>query len=318
LIIFIFAIDFIYMTIVQLGYILAVEKYHSFQKASEHSFVTQPTLSMQIKKLEEELEVIIFDRSVNPVQPTSQGKLILAKAKEVVEKHDALLDTALSFKKTLTREIRMGIIPTILPYLAYRFIPEFKRNFPKVSLFIDELVTEEIIEKVMNGDLDAGIMATPLETHGLIEYPLYYEQFLAYASPQHNLSTFDKLNAYQITTDGLWLLKDGHCFRDQVINLCHTDKNYIQKYEVEFRTDSFNSIIRLIDTEGGYTLLPELAKSDLSGNQRKKLRGFYPPIPTREVSLCYRKGYPRTRLLEALKSNIINNIPTKMRKNKVK
>lgn len=301
------------MTIVQLGYILAVEKYHSFQKASEHSFVTQPTLSMQIKKLEEELEVIIFDRSVNPVQPTHEGKLILAKAKEVVEKHDSLLDTALSFKKTLTGEIRMGVIPTILPYLAYRFIPEFKRNFPKVSLFIDELVTEEITEKVMSGDLDAGIMATPLETPGLIEDPLYYEQFLAYTSPQHNLSQFEKLNAYQITTDGLWLLKDGHCFRDQVINLCHTDKNYIQKYEVEFRTDSFNSIIRLIDTEGGYTLLPELAKTDLSGNQRKQLREFYPPVPTREVSLCYRKGYPRARLLDALKNSIINNIPTKMR-----
>lgn len=300
------------MTIIQLGYILAVEKYHSFQKASEHSFVTQPTLSMQIKKLEEELEVIIFDRSVNPVQPTSQGKLILEKAKEVLEKHDALLDTALSFRKTLTGEIRLGIIPTILPYLAYRFIPEFKKRYPKVKLFIDELVTEEIIEKTMQGDLDAGIMATPLDTKGLREDPLYYESFQAYISPKHQLSEFEKLNAYQITTDGLWLLKDGHCFRDQVINLCHTDKNYIEKYEVEFRTDSFNSIIRLIDSEGGYTLLPQLAKTDLSGNQRQKLRDFYPPVPTREVSLCYRKSYPRVRLLEALKTSIQTSIPKSM------
>ncbi len=300
------------MTIIQLGYILAVEKYQSFQKASEHSFVTQPTLSMQIKKLEEELEVIIFDRSVNPVQPTSQGKLILEKAKEVLEKHDALLDTALSFRKTLTGEIRLGIIPTILPYLAYQFIPEFKKHYPKVSLFIDELVTEEIIEKTIKGDLDAGIMATPLDTQGLIEDPLYYESFQAYISPKHQLSEFDKLNTYQITTDGLWLLKDGHCFRDQVINLCHTNKNYIEKYEVEFRTDSFNSIIRLIDSEGGYTLLPQLAKTDLSGNQRQKLREFYPPVPTREVSLCYRKSYPRVRLLEALKTSIQEKIPKSM------
>jgi LysR family transcriptional regulator, hydrogen peroxide-inducible genes activator len=301
------------MTIVQLGYILAVEKYKSFQKASEHSFVTQPTLSMQIKKLEEELEVIIFDRSVNPVRPTTQGRLILDKAKEVVEKHDILLDTALSFKKTLTGEMRMGIIPTILPYIAYRFIPEFKRNYPNVNLFIDELVTEEITERIMSGDLDAGIMATPLETPGLIESPLYYEQFLAYVSQNHSLFDFEKLNAYQITTDGLWLLKDGHCFRDQVINLCHTDKNFIAKYDVEFRTDSFNSIIRLIDTEGGYTLLPEFAKLDLTGLQRKKLREFYSPIPTREVSLCYRRSFPHIRIIDALKSSILNNIPSKMK-----
>ena len=297
------------MTIVQLGYILAVEKYQSFQKASEHSFVTQPTLSMQIKKLEEELDVIIFDRSVNPVRPTSEGKIILAKAKEVIEKHDALMDTVLSLRQDLTGEIRLGIIPTILPYLAYRFIPEFKRKYPKVSLFIDELVTDDICDMLQTGDLDAGIMATPLERPAIIESPLYYEHFMAYTAESHPLAEFDKLNAYQISMDGLWLLKDGHCFRDQVINLCHTDKNYIEKYEVEFRTDSFNSIIRLIDTEGGYTLLPWLAKTDLNSAQRKKLHDFYPPVPTREVSLCYRKSYPRMALLGALKESILNNIP---------
>lgn len=301
------------MTIIQLGYILAVEKYQSFQKAAEHSFVTQPTLSMQIKKLEDELDVLIFDRSVNPVKPTSQGRIILDKAREVLEKHDALLDTVLSFKQELTGEIRLGIIPTILPYLTYRFIPTFRKKYPKVSLFIDELVTEEICKKIQNGELDAGIMATPLDNQAIIESPLYYEQFLAYTASSHPLSEFEKLNAYQITTDGLWLLKDGHCFRDQVINLCHSDRNYIKKYEVEFRTDSFNSIIRLIDTEGGYTLLPSLAKTDLNSNQRKKLREFHEPIPTREVSLCYRRNYPRMALLNALQVMIQESVPKEMR-----
>lgn len=306
------------MTIIQLNYIIAVEKHKSFQKASEHCFVTQPTLSMQIKKLEEELEVILFDRSTNPVQPTSQGKIIINKAKEIIEKSDELLDTVLSLKKELTGEIHLGIIPTILPYLAYRFIPSFKKRYPKVRLLIDELVTEDICKKLADGDLDAGIMATPLGKNGIIEDPLYYEEFMVYASENHPLWSSDKINTYQINTDGLLLLKDGHCFKDQIINLCHTDKNYIEKYELEFRTDSFNSIIRLIDSEGGYTLLPFLGKSDLSIEQRKKLRMFHQPVPTREVSLCFRKSYPRMALIKALKQSILDNVPERLKSNKGK
>ncbi len=309
MIFFIFVIDFIDMTFVQLNYILAIEQYQSFQKASEASFVTQPTLSMQVKKLEEELEVIIFDRSIHPVQPTTEGKLILDRARDIIRQHDELMDTALSFQKTLVGSIRLGIIPTIIPYLTYRFIPWFREKHPRVKLFIEELVTDDIVAGLRRGELDAGIMATPVYEKGIVEDALYYEDFTAYVSPRHHLHEFDKLNSFQITTDGLWLLKDGHCFRDQIINLCHTDKNLVEKYDVEFRTDSFNSIFRLIDTEGGYTLVPKLAHSDLSQRQKHHLRYFNPPVPQREVSLCSRKGYPRHSLLDALKSSIKSNVP---------
>jgi LysR family hydrogen peroxide-inducible transcriptional activator len=312
LIFFIFAIDFIDMTFVQLNYILAIEQYQSFQKASEASFVTQPTLSMQVKKLEDELELIIFDRSVHPVQPTTEGKIILEQAREIIRQHDKLMDTALSFQQTLVGKIRLGIIPTIIPYLTYRFIPYFREKYPRVKLFIEELVTDDIVSGLRRGELDAGIMATPVDEKGIVENPLYYEDFTAYVSPHHRLYEYDKLNSFQITTDGLWLLKDGHCFRDQIINLCHTDKNHVEKYDVEFRTDSFNSIYRLIDTEGGYTLVPKLAHSDLSRKQKTHLRHFNPPVPQREVSLCYRHAYPRHSLLEALKISILTNIPQSM------
>lgn len=300
------------MTFVQLSYILAIEQYRSFQKASEASFVTQPTLSMQVKKLEEEFETIIFDRSVHPVQPTTEGRVILDMARDIIRRHDELLDTALSFQDTLVGSVKLGIIPTIIPYLTYRFIPYFRKKYPRVKLSIDELVTDDIIAGLRRGELDAGIMATPVEEKGIVEYPLYYEDFTAYVSPDHSLYKFDKLNSFQISTEGLWLLKDGHCFRDQIINLCHTNTNVVERYDVEFRTDSFNSIFRLIDTEGGYTLLPILAHGDLDKSHKKHLRYFNPPVPQREVSLCSRKAYPRKSLLEALKNSIQNNIPASM------
>ncbi|MFP4664243.1 MAG: LysR substrate-binding domain-containing protein [Bacteroidales bacterium] len=300
------------MTFVQLSYILAIEQYGSFQKASEASFVTQPTLSMQVKKLEEEFETILFDRSIHPVQPTTEGRVILNIARDIIRRHDELLDTALSFQDTLVGTIKLGIIPTIIPYLTYRFIPYFRKKYPRVKLSIDELVTDDIIAGLRHGELDAGIMATPVEKKGIVEYPLYYEDFTAYVSPDHSLYKFDKLNSFQISTDGLWLLKDGHCFRDQIINLCHTNTNVVEKYDVEFRTDSFNSIFRLIDTEGGYTLLPVFAHGDLDESHKKHLRYFNPPVPQREVSLCSRKGYPGKSLLEALKHSIQKNIPAAM------
>ena len=300
------------MTLQQLEYIIAVDTYRHFVTAAERCFVTQPTLSMQIQKLEDELGVKIFDRSKQPVKPTEIGGHILKQAREVLRSSEKIKELVFNVKNEISGDLRLGIIPTVSPYLLPLFIRKYNKKYPKVTFHVDEMVTEQITEQIQNGFLDMGVVATPLEDNALEEHPLYYEPFVAYINQKHRLFKKMEIEANDIKIDDIWLLSDGHCFRNHAINLCGADSTYIKPLDLEYRTGSLESLIKLVDHQFGYTLLPYLAVSDLRPEQKGMVRYFKNPVPTREISIITPKGYLKYKLIDSLRETIRENIPGNM------
>ncbi|PCI35575.1 MAG: DNA-binding transcriptional regulator OxyR [Flavobacteriaceae bacterium] len=291
------------MTITQLKYVLSVAEYKNFTIASEHCFVTQPTLSMQIQKLEDELEAKIFNRSKKPIQLTSIGEKIVMQAKIIVDESNRIIDIVDQQKGFIGGEFKLGIIPTIMPTLLPMFLKIFIRKFPKVQLKIEELTTEEIIKKLTDGHIDVGIAATPLENDAIKERLLYHEPFVGYVPEEHRLFKSKKISIDNLDIDDILLLEDGHCFKDSVVNLCSAyRKNTSSPFQLE--SGSFNTLIKLSKEGLGMTLLPYLQTLDLSEGDCKSLRDFEEPVPAREVSLLYHKSQLKIQLIEALKKVI--------------
>ncbi len=294
------------MTITQLQYVLAVAEYQNFTLAAEKSFVTQPTLSMQIQKLEDELDILIFDRSKKPIQLTEVGKKIVAQAKNIVNESGRIKDIVDQEKGFIGGEFKLGIIPTIMPTLLPMFLKAFIKKYPKVQLKIQELNTESIIENIMDGHLDAAIAATPLFDDNIKERPLYYEPFVAYIPEGHRLSNSKKIKASDLDIDDILLLEDGHCFRDGVINLCKASRS-IQEDHFHLESGSFETMIRLSNEGLGMTLLPYLQTLDLKPEEKRFLHYFEEPTPAREVSVIYHKSELKMHIIEALR-NVISGI----------
>lgn len=291
------------MTITQLKYTLAVAEYKNFTVAAEHCFVTQPTLSMQIQKLEEELDAKIFNRSKKPIELTEVGKRIVKQAKVIVDESNRIIDIVHQQKGYIGGEFKLGIIPTVMPTLLPMFLTNFTKTYPKVQLIIEELTTEEIVRKLMDGHIDAGLAATPLENEAIKERVLYYEPFVGLIPQGHRLFSKQKLAADDLEMDDILLLEDGHCFKDSVINLCRTNrKNSNQHFQLE--SGSFDTLIKLSKDGLGMTLLPYLNTLDLHEKDKQYLREFETPPPAREVSLIYHKSQLKMQLIEALKSTI--------------
>jgi LysR family hydrogen peroxide-inducible transcriptional activator len=294
------------MTITQLQYVLAVAEYKNFTLAAEKCFVTQPTLSMQIQKVEEELDILIFDRSKKPIQLTDIGQKIVTQAKNIVNEADRIKDIVDLQKGYIGGEFRLGIIPTIMPTLLPMFLNNFIKKYPKVKLIIEELNTAEIIIKLKNGHLDAAIAATPLEDEKIKEIVLYYEPFMVYVPENH--ATFEKkeIEINDLNIDEILLLQDGHCFRDGILNLC---KNTAQNSENKFRIESgsFETLIKLADEGLGITLLPYLHSLNLKESDKLKLKHFVEPKPAREVSLIFPKNELKIHIIDALR-NVISGV----------
>jgi len=291
------------MTITQLNYVLAVAEHQNFTKAAEHSFVTQPTLSMQIQKLEDELGVKIFDRSKKPIELTEVGKKIVAQAKNIVNVSDRITDIIDQEKGFIGGEYRVGIIPTIMPTLLPMFLKIFIQKYPKVQLKIKELTTPEIIKQLNDGQLDAALAATPLEDENLIERPLYYEPFVGYIPKNHRLSDHKNIDVADLSLDDILLLEDGHCFRDGIINLCSSSKNNtLKKFQLE--SGSFETLTKLANEGLGMTLLPYLHSKQLLKCDVINLKHFTDPKPAREVSLLYHKSELKIQITTALKETI--------------
>jgi len=291
------------MTITQLKYLLAVAEYKNFTAASKHCFVTQPTLSMQIQKLEEELGVTIFNRKKKPVELTPIGEKIVEQAKLIVDESNRISDIVDQQKGYIGGEFKLGIIPTILPTLLPLFLKSFLKKYNKVHLIIEELTTEEIIKKLTDGHLDAAIAATPLENPNIIEKVLYYEPFVGFVPENHRLFKHETISEADLNIDDILLLEDGHCFKDNIINLCNADKNYDDsKFELE--CGSIETLIRLSGEGLGMTLLPYLHTLDLSEKNKKHLKQFNGTVPAREVSMIYHKSQLKVQLLNALKNSI--------------
>lgn len=278
---------------------LAVAEHQNFTKAAEKTFVTQPTLSMQIQKLEDELEILIFDRSKKPIELTSVGKKIVNQARNIVNEAERMQDVVDQEKGFIGGEFHLGIIPTIMPTLLPMFLKSFNNRYPKVLLRIEELTTDEIIAKINDGHLDAAIAATPLNSEKIKERPLYYEPFVGYVPQNHRLYEQSKIDSSDLDLNDILLLEDGHCFRDGVINLCKASK--VQKDDqFQLESGSFETLVKLSNEGLGMTLLPYLHTLDLSEVQTKNLRHFNPPSPAREVSLIYSKSELKMQIVNAL------------------
>jgi len=297
------------ISLIQLEYIVAVDTYRHFATAAEKSFVTQPTLSMQIKKLEEDLDIMVFDRSKQPVVPTLAGRKIIEQARVILLEAQRLNVIALETKEEIKGDLNIGVIPTISPYLLPRFTGNFRRTYSQVILKVQELVTEKIIENLRKGIIDVGILVTPVKEKGIFEKPLYYEEMLIYSSKDHPYMQQPLVNIKQIKTDDIWLLNDGHCFRHQVVNLCDLHSYSSPSLPFEFEGGNLDTLIKIIDKEGGYTLIPELSFFDLWEERKKQVRKFENMVPLREVSLVYTRKFEKSRLIEKLADEIKNSVP---------
>ena len=291
------------MTITQLQYVLAVAEYKNFTLAAEKCFVTQPTLSMQIQKIEEELDIQIFDRTKKPIQLTDIGLKIVNQAKNIVNEADRIQDIVQHQKGFIGGDFRIGIIPTIMPTLLPMFLNNFIKKYPKVNLIIEELNTDEIITKLNNGHLDAAIAATPLNEDKIKEIVLYFEPFVAYIPENNSIYNKKEIEVSDLNLDEILLLQYGHCFRDGILNLCkNVSKSERSNFQIE--SGSFETLIKLADEGLGITLLPFLHTLDLSEKNKTKLRHFKEPKPAREVSLIYPKTELKIHIIDALRSTI--------------
>ena len=285
------------MTLTQLQYTLAVAEEGNFTQAAEKCFVTQPTLSMQVQKLEEELAVKLFNRSTKPISLTTIGEKIIEQAK-IILKEARRMDDIISMERGIVGgNFRLGIIPTIMPTLLPLFLNTFIKKFPKVNLKIEELNTAAIVEELKNGKLDAGIAASPLEDSKLIEKPLYYEPFVGYIPQSHPLSKLKSLNPSDLENMDILVLEDGHCFREHVLKLCQTP-NPTNSFNL--KSGSFETLIHLANDGLGMTLLPYLQTRNLSPKNKENLRPFESPEPAREISLIYSKSQLKLPVIESL------------------
>lgn len=291
------------MTITQLKYVLAVAEHQNFTIAAEHSFVTQPTLSMQIQKLEEALDVRIFNRTKKPITLTEIGKKIVEQAKTIVEESNRINDIVDQQKGYIGGEFKLAMIPTIMPTLLPIFLKTFNDKYPKVNLLIEELTTEECIKKLKDGHIDAAIAATPLENEDIKELPLYYEPFIGFVPPEHKLASKKVLCVDELEADELLLLKDGHCFKESILNMCSSINSKNSK-SFQIQSGSFDTLIKLAKENLGMTLLPYLHSLDLPEEDKSFMRDFENPVPAREVSLIHHRSQLKMQLINALKSTI--------------
>ena len=306
------------MTIVQLEYVVAVDTYRSFVAAAEKCFVTQPTLSMQIQKLEDTLGVKLFDRSKQPVTPTEIGIDIIAQARILLAESEKIKEIITDRQKELSGELKVGIIPTISPYILPKIINGFVAKYPQVKLIVWEQTTENIIQQLKLGTIDCGILSTPLHESALLEIPVFYENFVAYTSKTSKLYKKKSINPDDIDMEEIWVLNEGHCMREQVLNICQRRKATQGFKHFEYNTGSVETLKRMVDQNNGATILPELALSDLSDKQMDRVRYFKTPEPAREVSIVIQKNYLKRRMIDALKTEILEFVPKRMRSKKKK
>lgn len=293
------------MTLVQLEYVLAVAESRNFTLASEKVFVTQPTLSMQIQKLERELDVEIFDRSTHPIKITSIGKKIIDQARIILRESRNMYHVVNDSRDSLQGDFHLGIVPTVLPTLVPLFYKNFRKAFPKANLIIKEMKTEDILASLSDDTLDFGIAITPLFQQDVEELPLYYEPMVAFVPPGHRLSKQKTVSEKDLEAKDILLLEEGHCFRNSVLSICKTlNKNEAEEDILHVDSGSFNTLIKLAKDGFGMTVLPALQAEELQEENQQLLKEFTKPVPTREVSIIYQSSQLRLRFVEELQKLI--------------
>ncbi len=297
------------MTLTQLRYLVAIDRHRSFTRAAEACGVAQPTLSTQIRKLEEELEVTLFHRDRFRVRPTDIGAAIVEKAERILAQVDQLRVRAAEAEGEVAGELRLGVIPTVGPFVLPRSLPALVRRHPGLSVVVTELTTSDLLNELLAGRIDAALLATAEEVAGLEQEPLFDEPFVAYLSSNHPLLDRKALRREDLKMDDLWLLREGHCFRDQVLDLCGnlpgTDE---VSYPLRFESGNLHTLKRLVDETGGMTLLPKLAMDELGEEERSRVRPFVEPAPVRTVTLVHGRTYMRRAARDAFVATLLETI----------
>lgn len=301
------------MNIQQLQYIVAVERYRQFSLAAEACYVTQPTLSMMIRKLEEELDVKIFDRTRQPVIPTIIGHQIINQARIILKETAHLEEIVKQYNGDISGELRVGVIPTVAPYILPEIIMGLMTRYPGIQLHVSEMITEKIISELRYGHIDAGIVATLSEEPSLTEILLYKEKFYAYVSSDDKLSAKKYILPEEILPESLWLLEEGHCFRSQIQKLCELSKNSKIGNRFQYRFGNIETLVRMVDKNGGITIIPQLALCTLSDQQQLNIRDFNSPEPVREVYLVTSREKVKSKLIVAFQDEILGAIPANIK-----
>lgn len=298
------------MNIQQLEYIVALEIFRNHVKAAEHCHVTQPTLSMMVKKLEEELEVKIFDKSSQPLKPTPTGEMVITKARQILQEIKNLKQFIREEKESLEGEFRLGVIPTLAPYLLPRFLNDFLEENPGIAFTVMEMQTHDIVDYLKTGRLDLAILVTPLDDKEIREVPIFYEPILLYTAENMKYYNQETVTLKSLSMENLWLLEEGHCFRGQVMNLCAA-RGKGGGNRLNYQTGSFETLKAMVDNNYGYTLIPELAVN----TKNRHVKHFTSPGPVREVSLAVHNSFVKENLLSKLREDILKAIPPHFRKN---
>ncbi len=302
------------MTITQLEYIVAVATYKSFVVASEKCFATQPTLSMQIQKLEDELGVKLFDRHKHPITVTDIGEIVVNQAKIAISECERIGEIIQLQQKNLSGSFRLAVIPTVAPNILPGLLQNYVKLYPNIKLRVQEMETNQIIIALRNNEIDAALLSTPLEQNGIREYPLFFEPFVAYFSKDEKALSKRLIKPDDIDLERIWLLNEGHCMRNQIINLCSDNLQRLQA-DRPYRYESSNveTLRRMVEKNGGMTVLPELATLDFSEDQMDNIRYFEDPEPVREISLVTNDLFVRETVLNSLMDEILKLVPEKMR-----
>ena len=292
------------MTIIQLEYLLAVANCGSFSAAAEKCFVTQPSLSMQIKNLEEELGIVLLDRTRKPVVPTNAGEAVLRQARETVKAFEAIREIVANLKNDVSGTLRLGIIPTIAPYLLHRLIPDFTKKYPKVDLMIREMKSRDIIHALRHDMLDAAIMSGGTIPDDIQEEDLFNDRFFVYASPDHPLRQRNNIRIEDIDPRRMLLLSEGNCLRDQILELCLPRKNTTRQYA--FDCNSIETLMRIVDsTPNSFTVVPEMVTEFIEEPHRSQLKTLAKGAVSRKISIAVRRTYAKSSLIAALKESIL-------------
>lgn len=304
------------LTLTQLSYIVAVDTHGHFGRAAASCGVTQPTLSMQIGKLERSLGATLFDRTRSPVLPTEVGRLVIDQAHDVLRSAARIPEILEETRGVVSGELRLGVIPTLAPYLLPRFLDDLTRRNPRLELVVEEKVTGAIVTGLRQETLDVGLVATPLEEPGLLEQPLFSEPLVAYLAPGHRLAALTEISPEDLSLDDLWLLAEGHCFRALTIAVCSEGTGRSPRprptlaRRARFESGNLETLKRLVERGDGMTLLPALAADDLASEaQRALVRPFAQPVPTREIRLVRRRGDLKKGLVEALAAAVTGAVP---------
>ena len=298
------------MTLQQLEYILAVNQFRHFAKAAEYCRVTQPTLSAMIQKLEEELDTRIFDRSQQPVCPTPVGILIIEQAQKILVQANRIKNIIEEEKHSLTGTFKLGILPTVAPYLLPRFFPQLMKKYPDLDIRVIEMKTNDIKKALQTGEIDAGIVASLAGMEELQQTPLFYEQFFVYVSRKDILLNSEVIRTSDLNGEQLWLLDEGHCFRDQLVRFCQMKS--ARASQLAYHLGSMETFMRMVESGKGVTFIPELAVLQLGDIQKELVRPFAIPCPTRQIVMLTNKNFIRHTLLEALTKEIKSSIPKEM------